>query len=158
MIPTRREFLGIAGAAAGMSLLPPLPLALPAPLKLYSVAEWDYDPVLFEGCEGWCDAVWARSEAEAIEWARENYGGECYGEVPEINVLSVWSGESADMVAVSSGHRETRPAVLRQAGWQEEGDQRCECCDLAEYGDWPVCQTCYCCPECREPDCEKCRP
>ena len=153
----RREFLATSGAAMGVLSLPSLPVALPAPLKLYSVCDADYDPY-YVGV-GWCDAVWARSEDQALTWARDNYGGELWWDhngpmEPEIRVLSTWDGDGT--AATGEGSRETRLSVLREAGWMEESDSQCERCELYEFGSmWPVCEHCWCCPDCRT-DCDHC--
>lgn len=149
----RRQFIGVVGAGSLAALCPPLPLALPPPLKLYTVCHVDYDA--FE-LVGWCEAVWTTSEEKALAWAKENYGGEDYGGVA-VKVLDTWEGEAVD---VHDGKHERRATVLREAGWQEEGDNECECCGRHDWGMacWAVCQTCYCCPECRLTDCQACEP
>jgi len=155
---SRRTFMATSAAAMGVAVLPPFKMALPPPLTLYSVCDSSYDPFYFDG---WCDAVWAHSEREALQWARDNYGGHIWCThdgpcEPELMVLSQWSGDGT--AAKGPGSRETRTAVLRQAGWMEEGDGKCDCCGLAEFdGTWPVCKTCYCCAECRDESCEDCK-
>jgi len=40
-------------------------------------------------------------------------------------------------------------AILRDLGWECDGDQRCTCCGLAELdGQFPVCDECDQCSEC----------
>lgn len=129
-------------------------------LRLFSVSDIDPDP-----CEtfGWWEAVWAATEAEALEWANANYGGECpKGEDPGIRVVSVMDQNKRSKPEQAAVHRERRMSVLRDAGWREEGESACDCCGLYAigYSEYRVCGECYLCPECRadEPDdpCEGC--
>jgi hypothetical protein len=48
------------------------------------------------------------------------------------------------------GDVEHRGSVLRPMGWRYDGDELCAHCGLAEWdGEWPVCQECEACPDCR---------
>lgn len=160
----RREFMGTCGAVACVAALPAVPCPAPT-LRLFTVTDVA-DPDPYGEIWGWWEAVWARNENEALAWAHENYGGECRaGEDPGIRVACAMEANERSFPPGKTGvHREPRMSVLRDAGWRDESDTCCECCELYSlgYAEYRVCDECYLCPECRvaeaEDPCESCSP
>lgn len=118
-------------------------------MKLFSVTDCEPDP---DFCFGWWEGVWAKTEAEALDWAVRNYGGELREYERKYQVANVTEQSENVMPAESGVHREGRMQVLRQAGWRSESETECESCELYACGmeEFRVCGDCYLCPECRE--------
>lgn len=126
-------------------------------LLLFSVSDRADDDR--EGFNAWNEAVWAWSEAEALQWAADNYAGECpSGQDSGIKIVSAVQQNAVLKPEQAGIHQERRMEALRQVGWKEEGERSCDQCGMYALGhpEFRVCDECGLCPECRD-DCEECK-
>lgn len=104
----------------------------------------------------WCACYWAWGKDEALQLAVDGYeypymlieDGDRLDPEGYFNIRLVdWPGTKQDPEHPYP-HQESRWAVLRQAGWRDEGDSDCECCGLYAMGQTSFCRECGCCGEC----------
>ena len=117
-------------------------------LRLYVVTEQ-------ESGEDDCVALWDTSGAAAMRraWELWQFDGEVDPSVLEAEEVAAPPEPPAD----DGPHEERRMAVWRALGMQFEGDDRCDCCGLAEMDEqWPLCcEDGRSCPDCGP--CDACR-
>lgn len=96
-------------------------------------------------------AVWASTEQEAAWGFIANYPGDCPVDLRDVKVLRVVEVDGEVSPEKDAPHVECRATILRLLGWSEEGESRCESCDLAPYGlkafeicDCGNCKACGC--------------
>ena len=88
---------------------------------------------------------------------KAGYGHNYVGDYSFLDVRARRHPDADSLVrdGAQDAYVEHKLPVLRQAGWQLEGDCRCCHCDLATMdGDFPLCPDCERCSECgHEEDC-----
>ena len=119
-------------------------------MKIYSIT----DNISADGPEGFWIAVWARTKAEAMEFAKHEYSKNKMEKISDIlDFVEVITNNDYLIKykpSIIEPCQETRPEVLRLLGWRYDDEAWCVCCDLAPMGmeKYEICDDCDQCREC----------
>jgi len=118
-------------------------------MKLFTFADTN-EPTALAEYNAWYIAVWAPNQTIAETFAQTKHPEDGFF---VMNLLSEKDIKTVGWPAQSKVHQETRPEILRQAGWSNEGEWECQCCGLCANGlpQFEVCGDCELCLECADP-------